>query len=73
MKAQVLADSLDEALIGETVFTHPMGQYPGGYAKVTAILPDPGAPEIAFQVEPPKSGEIGIYGYEEVGLVVRTD
>ena len=54
------------AAIGDLVYTHPMGEYPGGPAEVIEIDPDPAAPEIAFNVRHPTFGEIGVFEYEEV-------
>lgn len=71
MKAQQLAEVFGESLIGQKLYTFPMGEWPGGYATVIEMLPDPGAPEIVFQVESETHGDIGVYGHEEVGYVME--
>lgn len=56
-------------LIGKQVMTEPMGEYPGGVAKVTKLFPDPSAPEIVFQVKHPSFGRIGVFANEICDLV----
>ena len=74
--AKKLVKRLGKDLIGRTVFTPAMGEYPGGYAKVIEIHPDPGAPEIVFNVEHPtwKDDEdnniMGVFENEDVSLLV---
>lgn len=68
--AENLVADYGHSLIGRTVKTRPLGEYPGGKAVVTAIAPDPeNAPEIAFLVRHPTFGEIGVYGNELVTLL----
>ena len=66
--ADALVVKHGDKLIGELVFTSAMGEYPGGWATVTEILPDRAAPEIAFQVEHPSFGSIGVFGNESVWM-----
>jgi hypothetical protein len=64
--ASVIVQKFGKSLIGGTVNTIPMGEYPGGLAEVIELEPDPAAPEIVFQVKHPTFGEIGVFGYEPV-------
>lgn len=56
-----------EAALGDTLITEPMGEWPGGVARVTEFHPDPAAPEIVMTVEGEGLGEIGVFEYERVG------
>ncbi len=62
-------------LIGQKVYTPPMGEYPGGIATIIEVNHDKSAPEISFLVQHPtwKNEEdedniMGIFEYEEVEL-----
>lgn len=77
MRADELVKQAGARLVGRTIRTEPMGKVPGGYARVTELLPDEGAPEIPFQVRNPAieaidelpGGLVGVFDYEEVALV----
>lgn len=71
VKAEQLANQYGNKLVGREVLTQPMGEYPGGYAIVTQVHPDPGAAEIVFNVKHPTFGEVGIFEYEVVVLVAE--
>jgi len=66
MQADKMVAKHGSSLIGRTLITSAMGDYPGGLAKVTQINPDPAAPEISIQVEHPSFGSIGIFENELV-------
>lgn len=66
MNAKELVESVGESLVGATVFTKKIGEYPGGPAKVIELNPDPAAPEIVMQVKHPTFGEIGIFEDEPI-------
>jgi len=66
MKAKEAVIQYGKDLIGKYVHTSPMGDYPGGLAKVIEIAPDPAAPEIVFQVEHPAVDPIGVFEHESV-------
>lgn len=66
MKAKDLVAQYGENLIGKRVFTQPMGEYPGGVAKVVKLWPDGNASEIVMVVDHPKTGEIGVFENEEI-------
>ena len=72
MNAKYLVLLMGQRLIGRTVLTEPMGIYPGGRAKVTAVNPDAGSPAIVFQVEHPiwrdkwGSNSIGVFETENI-------
>lgn len=76
MFAKNLVKKMGKDLVGKTILTPAMGDYPGGYAKVVEIHPDPGAPEIVCNVEHPiwKDDEdnniMGIFENENVSLLV---
>ncbi len=70
MNAKQLVQKLGNKLVGLKVNTPALGEYPGGVATVIAIAPDGNAPEIAFQVRLPGWGEVGVFGHEEVSLLV---
>lgn len=55
-------------LIGRSINTESIGDYPGGVAVVTELFPDRAAPEIVFQVKHPTFGEIGVFAQEEVSF-----
>ena len=69
MFASGLLRLLGDSLIGCTVWTQAVGNYPGGNALVTEIQPDPAAPEIVFGVEHPTLGYMGIFEWEQVKLI----
>lgn len=77
MKAEELVAVIGHRLIGRTVLTPALGCYPGGHAQVVELHPDPGAPEIVFNVEHPswKDDEgnsiMGIFEYEDVELTLE--
>lgn len=58
-----------EEIIGLTIDTAAIGDYPGGPAKIIRLLGDPGAPEIVFDVEHPTFGEMGIFHWEMVFVI----
>ncbi len=55
------------------VVTVPYGDYPGGLAVVTEMLPDPKAPGIVFQVMHPTYGSIGVFRHEPVRFATRSE
>ena len=67
--AKRLVETHGAELIGQQVWTPPMGDYPGGVATVTEVAHDPNAPEISFLVEHPTEGCMGIFEYEHVRIV----
>ena len=69
MNAGELATKYGNKLVGLRAWTYPAGDYPGGVAVITAVYPDPEAPEIALNVRHPKVGEIGTFRYEEMFLI----
>ena len=69
MTAKQLIESHGQSLVGRSVATEPIGEYPGGVATVTELAPDPNAPEIVFNVCHPAFGPIGIFDWEGVTLV----
>lgn len=75
MNAEKLVKRMGESLIGRVVFTEEVGEYPGGLAKVVEIHPDPGAPEIVFNVQNSEWADddggniIGVFADEEVELI----
>lgn len=62
-------NSFGEALIGKTVDTMAIGEWPGGPAVVINISPDKNAPEIVFTVKHPEFGEMGIFEHEDVVIL----
>jgi hypothetical protein len=70
MKANQLVQKLGQKLLGQMVNTPAMGEYPGGVATVVQLAPDQNAPEIAFQVNLPQWGEIGVFEHENVSVLV---
>ncbi len=68
VRAARLVDALGDALVGRSVLTVAMGEYPGGVAIVTEVRPDPAAPDIAFLVRHPTFGTIGVFDCEQVTL-----
>ena len=69
MTAQELVNQLGADLIGREVLTVAIGEWPGGFATVTEIEPDPAAPEIVFQVRSEEHGEMGVFGHEPIAHV----
>lgn len=53
-------------LVGRTVITEAVGDWPGGIATVTELAPDPGATEIAFNVHSEQHGDVGVFEDEWV-------
>jgi hypothetical protein len=70
MKANQLVQKLGTKLLGKKVNTTAVGEYPGGVATVIQLAPDENAPEIAFQVNLPNFGEMGVFEHEQVSLLV---
>ena len=70
MKANQLVQRLGQKLLGKQLNTPAVGDYPGGVATVIQLAPDDNAPEIAFQVSLPQFGEVGVFGQEDVSLLV---
>jgi hypothetical protein len=74
MCAQALYDRLGTALMGRWIETWPMGEYPGGHARIIEIHPDPNALEVVFIVKnslfenEDGSHTIGVLDYELVQL-----
>lgn len=70
LTAKKMIEVHGQSLVGKTVMTMAVGNWPGGMARVLNIQPDPAAPEIAFNVVSVASGdEIGIFENEKCGLV----
>lgn len=69
MTAQEAVQQHGQKLIGMTLDTEAIGDYPGGPAVVTELLPDPAAPEIVFQVQHPTFGSIGVLDFEQVTIL----
>lgn len=61
--------------VGQTIYTYPMGGWPGGKCVVTEMFPDrEGAPEIVMQVRRVEDGdECGVFEYEYVELLVNAE
>jgi len=66
--AKHLVEMYGEKLVGLTVDTPALGEWPGGVSKIIAVAPDPAAPEIVFNVEHEEHGRIGVFGHEMVTL-----
>jgi hypothetical protein len=60
--------TLGNALVGRTVVTEAIGDWPGGLATVIEITPDSNAPEIVMQVRS-EHGEIGVFEREWLEVV----
>ena len=56
-------------LVGWTVETEAMGEYPGGPAEVRGVRPDPEATEIVLEVKHPTEGIMGIFESETLALL----
>lgn len=74
MNAKDLVAEFGEKLVGRIVLTAAMGEYPGGFAQVVEINPDPMAPEIVFNAQNSAwmddwgSNIIGVFEDEDVEL-----
>jgi hypothetical protein len=55
-----------DVLLGRIIKTLPMGKWPGGPASITAVYPDPAAPEIVMTVHHEVHGTIGVFWDEDV-------
>jgi len=64
-----MVEKYGKDLIGKTVLTAPMGEYPGGLAIVTEIEPDENNTEIALNVNHPVFESMGIFYYEEMTVL----
>lgn len=74
INAKEAVERFGDTLIGQVIYTEPMGKYPGGPATVKKINPDIGAPDIVLNVDNPvytNGREIGIFDYEEIGIKER--
>jgi hypothetical protein len=71
-KAEDLVREYGDSLLDRRVFTQPIGDWPGGAAKVIQIMPDENAPEIVFQVRSEDTGEeIGVFDCEPIMLLTE--
>lgn len=67
------------ARVGDRVWTMPRGEWPGGPCSVAELEPDPGAPEIVFNVlhddpwERERFGPMGVFGDECVTPIGRPE
>jgi hypothetical protein len=83
MLASEAVDRFGDQLIGKTIETIPYGAWPGGFAKVIEIAPDPNAPEIVMTVKAEEfntlvtlriergdlySDEIGVFENEQINI-----
>lgn len=68
ISASRLVKKMGEKLVGWWLVTEPLGDYPGGFARVVRLNDDPNAEDIAFIVEPKEGSEIGVFDYEQVSL-----
>jgi hypothetical protein len=77
MNAGDLVEKYGKALKGRIVMTEPMGEYPGGKAKITEVGHDKNATEISFMVksyswkDEEGNNEIGVFEYENVRLLPK--
>ena len=68
--AGLIAAAFAEKLLGRQVITQEMGLFKGGLCTVTAINPDPMAPEIVCHVRHNETGEeLGIFNDEVLSLI----
>jgi hypothetical protein len=71
MNAKEAVEKFGSKLVGECVLTEEIGTYPGGWATVIQILPDPNAPDIVMMVSNSSYDEeptMGIFEYENIIL-----
>jgi len=70
MEAIRAAEYAKYAKVGDVIKTPRYGEWRGGFAIITEILPDPeGAPDIVFQVEGLMGqGEIGVFDHEMIDV-----
>ena len=62
---------LGNKIIGVTVVTPAVGDYPGGPAMITELYPDPGALEVVFMVDNPLWPDtIGILTLEDITQII---
>lgn len=66
------AEAVRYLRVGDEVFTYPIGEWPGGWARVVEIHPDPEAPDIAFSVIQPRGEPMGVFLSEQVILSTET-
>lgn len=68
--AGLIAAAFAEKLLGRQVITQEMGLFKGGLCTVTAINPDPMAPEIVCHVRHNETGEeLGIFNDEVLSVI----
>lgn len=74
--AKALVHAMGKRLIGRKVLVSAMGSYPGGCVTVVELHPDPGAPDISFNVRHDDGwtdafghNTMGIFEWENVDLV----
>lgn len=64
-------------LVGRTVMTEAIGDYPGGPATVTKLQPEPEDTEMVYQVTNPNFDDgdgrhsIGVFEYEDAALLPK--
>lgn len=79
MMADQAVEQFGDQLVGRLIITVPYGDWQGGAARVLAVNPDPGAPDIVMTVKAERrtqfdsrtniGKEIGVFDHEEVGLI----
>jgi hypothetical protein len=71
INAKEAVERFGDTLIGQVIYTEPLGKYPGGPATVVQINPDIGAPDIVLNVKHPDftdGSEMGVFEYEDIGV-----
>lgn len=75
MNALTAVQLYGQALIGQTILTEKIGDYPGGPATVIEIWPDENAPDIPIMVSNPAYRDLdgdntmGIMVHEEIQIL----
>ena len=63
---------LKDAEVGDLIWTEPLGEWPGGYARIIELNPDPAASEIVFNVSGVSGqGEIGVFANERIMVMTH--
>lgn len=63
-----LVEAVGPKLIGQRIWTRPLGAWPGGLCTVIDLNTDPSSPDIVMQVTHKEHGDIGVFSSETVEL-----
>lgn len=71
IKAKELLKKYKEKCVGLKIWTFPMGDWPGGEGVIIKMIKDEEYPDIIFQIDTEKNGDIGVFKHEWILLLTE--